>query len=401
MKKNLTIAIFIVSQIIAPGYLAAADNLKVDFSGYLKSLNIVTKSSGAAPETASNPLLRVEPNEYLFENIDRWRLESRLSTPKKNPVRWSAKLVYDLEGNFGSFVSRGDYRIAQQQVEGRQAVDLSGGLLEEKSAVVTNRIYRGSILLDTDQFSVETGRQQIPWGVCQFFTPTDVFNPYSATQIELDERDGVDAVNGVVKNVGGVKIQGVFTPRGRRLHPQRYLARFSREINSFDVGALGGLVGRDGVGGLDLAGNIKDSVLRSEILVRHTDFGRTFAKFTINADYNFPGNIYALAEYHFNGEGNSGADGYEYDRLIRGEIQQLARHYLALMIGKDINPLLRTEVRMIYNLNDSSFFFRPELRYEIKTDLLLTLASQHYLGGAGSEFGSPKDLYLGEIKYSY
>ncbi|GEM_PF-1114670 len=375
--------------------------LNTHVSGYIKTLNFFTKTTGLTPETPDNPFALGEKSEHLFSNLERFRLKVKSSLGINETSRVTVKVDYDHGVSFGSFVNSGDFRIARRQTEERQFLDLSQTLVEDEDGVYEHRLYRASVLYENEDVSAEVGRQQIPWGVGHFFTPTDLFNPFSPTQIELDERDGVDAVNLIAKDFGDMKWQFVYTPRGRSLHPERYLSRISKDLSGFEVGVLGGRVHRDHAAGFDLQGNIKDSAVRGEFLFREADEEKDFMRFTLNADYNFPHNVYGLLEYHFNGQGRRNEDDYQVDRLIEGDIQQMARNYLALLLGYNITPLLRFENRAILNMDDGSLFLRPELRYELRSNVLLTLAAQLYGGGPTDEYGMPENLYIGEMNYSF
>ena len=167
------------------------------------------------------------------------------------------------------------------------------------------------------------------------------------------------------------------------------------------MGLLGGMIQARHALGFDLAGNIRDAAVRGEFLYRGVNDDPDFIQFTLNADYNFPHNIYGLIEYHFNGRGRLDHDHYELARQIRGEITQLAKNYLACVIGYDVTKLIRLENRAIYNLNDISFFVRPEIQYEVCANLLITAAAQIYIGDNRDEFGRPKNLFLLEAKFSF
>ena len=372
-----------------------------DISGYVKSLNFFTSTSGFTPEFVDNPRALGKENIHVFNSTERVRVQTKVFLRLTDRERLTLKVDYDHQPSFGSFVSTGDFRIAQRQSEERQFLDLSQTLVEEDGAFYEHRLYRASLSYESDLFDLEIGRQQIPWGVGHFFTPTDLFNPFSPTQIELEERDGVDAANLIIKDIQGFKTQLVYTPPGKQLHPQRYLARISRDVKGYEIGVLGGRVKRDYTVGMDAQGNLKGAGIRGEFLYREARLEKDFFKFTVNADYNFPHNIYGLLEYYFNGQGRLDPDDYQLDRFIRGEIQQLGKNYLALLVGHDLTSLIRFENRFIYNMNDTSFFERPEIRYEVMTNLLFTLGAQLYLGASEDEYGRPKNLFLGEMKYSF
>ncbi len=372
-----------------------------DFSGYVKTLNFLTQTSGFTPELVDSPLAIRKEKVNVFNSLERFRLQLRTDVPLRENSRLLLKLDYDHQPDFGTFVSTGDFRIAKRQSEERQFLDLSQTLIEADHVFYEHRLYRASLAYESKGFDLEIGRQLIPWGVGYFFTPTDLCNPFSATQIELEERDGVDAVNLTLKNLSGLKTQLIYTPPGKQLHPQRFLARISRDVRGYEVGVLGGRVKRDHAIGFDLQGNLKGSAVRGELLFQEAELEKDFVKFTINADYNFPHNVYGLIEYHFNSQGRRDPDDYQLDRLIRGEIRDLGREYLAGMLGYDLTDLIRFEFRVISNLHDGSFYLRPELQYELTSNLLLTAGSQLFLGANNDEYGRPKNLFFAEAKYSY
>ncbi len=409
-KRPFSILDALVLIILFPAFLFADSSVPIkvgsktfntDFSGYVKTLNFLTQTSGLTPELVDSPFAIAKENSYVFNSLERFRLQIRTETAVHDNSRLLLKIDYDHQPDFGTFVSTGDFRIAKHQSEERQFLDLSQTLVEADNVFYEHRLYRASIAYESDDFDLEIGRQQIPWGVGHFFTPTDLFNPFNATQIELEERDGVDAVNLTFKNLKGFKTQLIYTPPGKQLHPQRYLARISRDVHGYEIGVLGGRTKRDHALGFDLQGNLRGSAVRGEFLYQEAELEKDFIKFTLNADYNFPHNIYGLIEYHFNSQGRRDKDDYQVDRFIRGDIRDLGREYVAAMLGYDLTDLIRLEYRVISNLHDGSFYMRPELQYEMSSNLLFTAGSQMFMGANDSEYGRPKNLYFGEVKYSY
>lgn len=403
-RPSSRLALLLAVTLLLPSLLFAqeAPLFTNHFSGYFKTIAFFTQTSGLIPESVHSPLALAEAKEDVFSLLGRLRLKLQSTLKVNDETRIKTRIDYDHQPRIGTFVDTGDYRIARDMVEGQQFLDLSQTLVEDNDGVYEHRLYRASVAYETDAFSVEVGRQQIPWGKGHFFTPTDLFNPFNPTQIELQERDGVDAVDFKTK-FRELQIEFVYTPRGRKveLHPQRFLGRIADDMGAYTFGLLGGRVQKDHVVGFDVEGNIGDSAVRGEFLFRENRDEKDFVKFTLNADYNFPHNIYALLEYHFNGQGRRDPDAYQLDRLLSGEIQQLGKNYLGLSLGHDLTPLLRFEHRMIMNLDDVSFFLRPEIQYEIRSDLMFTLAAQLFLGANVDEYGRPKNLFLGELNYSF
>ncbi|MBI3317469.1 MAG: hypothetical protein HYZ85_05665 [Candidatus Omnitrophica bacterium] len=389
-----------------PFFLHAEESsspVKTDISGYLKTLNFFTRTTSLSPELVNNPLAVEEIKEDLFQNLERVRLQMRAGVKLPLNQRLVAKVDYDHQAFFGSFVHSDNFRYRRWTVEERQFGDLSQTLVKKRNAFYEHRLYRAYLTYETEKASLTVGRQQIPWGLGHFFTPTDVFNPFNPTQIEWDERDGTDAVNLAVKLPYEAKTQWIYTPRGARsLHPQRFFNRTSRDVKGYEIGVINGLIHRDFASGFDLRGNVKDSAVRGEFLYRHKDNEeKDFMQFTVNADYNLPKNIYMLLEYHFNGLGRRSFRDYQRDLQTRGDFTQLARNYLGLLLGYDITALLRLEHRTLFNMDDVSFFIRPELQYEVTSNLLATLGAQLFLGANQDEYGAPANLYFGEMKYNF
>ncbi len=402
IRKIGILLLFLVttSALIIPHQLLA-EVFSTHMSGYLKSVNFFTKTSGFVPELVDSPFAEVEAKEKVFSALGRLRLKFLGSYQKDDGPRFVARIHSDHQSFFGTFTDSGDFRIMKKQSEQRQFLDLSQTYIEDDDVFFEHRFYRASLAIEWEGYDLEVGRQLIPWGVGHFFTPTDLFNPFNATQIELMERDGVDAVNFTAKNVKDLKMQFVYTPGGKQLHPQRYLTRFSRDVKGYELGLLGGRIRRDHAVGVDIQGNIKDVAVRGEMLYRESSLENDFVKFTINADYNFPHNVYGLLEYHHNGQGARSTKGYDRSRLIRGDIQQLAKNYLAASVGYDITPLLRIENRTIFNMDDQSVFDRPEIQYEMKENIMILAGAQLFMGDDDNEYGSPKNLFLMEAKYSF
>lgn len=401
-KTRFTLFFLVVLPVLALPAFAASDIVSTSFAAEAKTLNAFRQTTGANPEVLENPAAASEAKENLFSSMERVRFKPRVTVKLPMNHRLITALEYDHQATFGSFVSSGDFRLNKFLSERRQFIDLSQTLVEKENAFYEHRLYRASFNYSIPEYgSVEVGRQLIPWGVGRFFMPTDLFNPFDPLQLEPFERDGVDAVHFKSVRFHDWKGEFVFTPRGKSLHPNRYLGRVSHDIYGYEAGVLGGRVGKDHAVGLDLSGNLKDAAVRGEVLYREVDKEKDFLKFTLNADYNFPYNIYALLEYHFNGEGRHDTDDYQRTRFLRGEIQQLARNYLALNLGYDLTNLIRLESNLIFNLDDASLFIQPEIQYEIKRNWLLTAKAQLFAGGSQSEFGAPDHLYLGELKYSY
>jgi hypothetical protein len=379
----------------------ASGRFSTKFSGYVKSLNFITETTGFAPELADFPISDSPRGETAFDSMERLRIRNKSTYDISDTSSVQSIIEYDHEVHFGDFVKTGDFRLARKQSEDRQFLDLSQSLVEKEHVYYSHKLYRAYLSYQREEFGLEIGRQQIPWGIAYFFTPTDVFNAFRPTQIELDERDGTDALLLTSERFDPYRFEFIYTPRGRKLHPQRFMGRVLTDVKGYEVGVLGGRVHRDHVLGFQFQGNMGDAALRGESLLTEADKEKDYLQFTVNMDYNFPQHVLALLEYHFNSRGRRDPKDYQHDLFIRGDIRELARNYIALLLSHDLTPLLTLSNRLIMNADDQSFFIRPEVEYEIAGNLFATAAAQIFAGGSADEYGRAQNLYLAEIKYTF
>ncbi len=378
----------------------------ITISGHAQNLNILTKSTGLKPETADNPLNLDKKDANLFVSSNRVRIKIELELDQIEKIldareaQISAIIEYDHKVDTGSFSGRGDSRIAKQNHHLAQAVDLSNSIVDENGVLYEHALYRAYVSLRSDAIDIDMGRQQIPWGVGRFKTPTDVFNSFDFSQLEWDERNGVDAVNAKM-DIAGTRVNYVFTPRGEKLHPARHMARITRDIAGYETSIITGRNNHNNTIGYDLQGNIGDAAVRSELLYENARDENDFLRMTFNLDYSFPNGLYALAEYHYNGQGERSSDQYNISRLIKGEIQDLGRNYLGMQFGYDFTPLLRIENSTLINMDDESSATRVELQNSLNDNLMLTLAAIFAIGNEGDEFGDKQNLYLAEMEYAF
>lgn len=404
--KTLAPGAAVLAALLCAASHAFAEERPLKITGDVKTLNFFTRSSGLRPEMIENPLALGERGENLFASDNRVRVKLRWqSQPGRGFVGdaerfLSANVEYDHRLRAGSYVGEGDDRVSQSIAEARQAINLRHFFIDKDGFDYGHSFYRAYLSYRSERFDADLGRQQIPWGVGRFQNPTDVFNPFIFSQLDVDERDGVDALN-VKTSIGDTRLNYVFTPRGRRLHPSRHMVRASRDIAGYEVGALGGTIAHDEAIGYDFAGNIRQAAFRGEFLYRMAEREKNSVNAVFNLDYNFANGVYALIEYYFNGRGKPRASGYELIRFIQGEIQSLGRHYLGLQLGYDFTPLLRGESNTFANLSDGSLFNRLELKYSIRDDLVFTLAGILLLGERNDEFNSNGNLYYGELQYYF
>ena len=107
----------------------------------------------------------------------------------------------------------------------------------------------------------------------------------------------------------------------------------------------------------------------------------------------FGKNFYGLIEYYFNESGFT--DNYEEaltdpvlsERLERGELFTLGKHYLAGQLQIELHPLLQSHWVTIVNLSDTSLIFQPQFTWDVALNWQLIAGASIYAGDDETEFG--------------
>ena len=112
-------------------------------------------------------------------------------------------------------------------------------------------------------------------------------------------------------------------------------------------------------------------------------------------------NVSGVIEYFYNGFGQSNGD-YSpralaknpdlVERVARGELFTLARHYVAASATVEVTPLLLVTPNLFFNLSDGSAMFQAVLQRDLRQDLILLGSLNIPIGPDGTEFGGiPSD----------
>lgn len=372
--------------------------IKWKITGYDKTMFLVTKTSGWSPDSVWGRSPKGEGNKVTELFTQRFRLNLKVDCTEY----FSGYISYDNQFRAGDFLDTGDFKIANRDERNHQAVNTSWLLARGGHVRYEQSLYRAYVdIKKSDLFKARVGRQQIPWGVAHFFTPTDIFNPYRPTQIETEERLGVDGVfveTNVFRELA--KLEFVFTP-GHRDHPNRLAFKLKRNIMGYDSSILGGKRRRDEFIGFDFSGNLINAAVRGEGMLVNAEEGGNYAQVTLNADYNFPNNIYGLLEYYFNGQGYTHRARYDIRSYLADNITAMSRNYLGATLAKDITPLWRIETPAILNMNDASVVLMPQIKYLISDNWNWTGKVFIFGGGKADEYGAPKNRYYTELQYFF
>lgn len=314
-------------------------------------------------------------------DLQRFRLELRPQYGED----LSGFLAYDHRILINSAIKTSDFLVAQNR-QRHQFLDLDHEVAKDGNTRWEHLIYRGYLDYRNELLELRVGRQQIPWGLGYFWTPTDPFNPFDPLAIEKEERVGTDAID--LKTYLGFRqyVEFVYAPQRKRRQDtaalKLHLVEKGREFSFLVAEAK-----ENEVYGADYLQNIGKAAFRMELTRTDAHNVPDFWKAVLNLDYTFPSSLYVLGEYHFNGQGRRDKNTYQRTRRNLGEIDFLGQDFLGLKLGYDVTPLLRIENNLILVLNDQSAYLNPEIRWDVIKNSELLIGAQSFIGRQDSEYG--------------
>jgi hypothetical protein len=122
---------------------------------------------------------------------------------------------------------------------------------------------------------------------------------------------------------------------------------------------------------------------------------------SIAGDYTFPSSLYLYIEGLFNQIGitKQGEGAF----IIFPDAYNLAagRYTLFFNIARDLSPLVRGDLALIYNFADNSFFLSPTIDWSLSDNLELLFTTQLFFGTEQTEFGDVRNILAARLKWSF
>lgn len=261
---------------------------------------------------------------------------------------------------------------------------------------------------------VTVGRQAIGWGVGLLWDPLDLLTGFSPVQIDREYRLGIDAARLLVPIGAFTEVDLVYAAYGTPFDEQVAAGRWNTTFaeQQLDIGVVVGKYFEDVVIGALAVGEIAGFGVHSSLNLTHhygDDVGpEDFARLVVGADRRFPHDVIAVVEYYFNGWGASSPSGYlsrlTSERLQRGELYNVGRHYLGFALDWEAHPLVHLLGRGQCNLTDPSAQVGPALTVSLSDEAQLEAGVYFSLGSTldgfalESEFGPQPDLFYTAAK---
>ncbi|MCW8924991.1 MAG: hypothetical protein OQJ84_01945 [Xanthomonadales bacterium] len=266
------------------------------------------------------------------------------------------------------------------------------------------RLDRASLAYTGNKTVLRFGRQAVSWGNGLLFTPMDIFNPFDPTAVDKEYKSGDDMLYGQYLQDNGNDLQAVVVVR--RDLTSGDLERDASSIAVKYHGFRGGLEYdlllsehySERVLGLGLSTDLAGAVWRGDLVWNDAQKG---SEFSVVAGASYSGvlaghNWSGFLEYFYNGFGQADgayspaelADNPDLlNRVARGELYNLGRHYLGASVTLELTPLLTLTPNVFANLEDPSALIQVVLSWDVRENFLLTGALNVPLGPNGSEYG--------------
>ncbi|MBD3168306.1 MAG: hypothetical protein GF307_02405 [candidate division Zixibacteria bacterium] len=288
---------------------------------------------------------------------------------------------------------------------GASYFDWDKNWLEEDEVLINSTIDRAWLKVYFGDLQIDLGRQRIAWGTNLVWNPVDLFNPSNPMDFTNDEMPGTDAVRAQYYLGPNSKIETAVAPQKEE---DETIAAGLLQINLWDYDwiFLGGRRYQETVFGFAWAGSILDGGFRGEFLYskprRYLNDSGGYLVASVSGDYTMKNSQYFHGALLYNERGTTDDAGGFRQLLayMRGELTP-ARISLWGEIARDLTPLLRGDIAMIFNPYDNSWYLSPNFTYSLITDLDVTAMALIFGGDDGTEFGDTGNIYMMRFKYSF
>ncbi len=277
------------------------------------------------------------------------------------------------------------------------------------------RLDRASIAYAGEKTVARFGRQAISWGNGLLFTPMDIFNPFDPAAVDKEYKSGDDMLYGQYLQDNGNDLQAVAVVRRDPVsgdveaRQSSFALKYHGFLGRHEYDLLASEHYGELVLGLGASTDLGGAVWRADLVWSDVQRGSVLSAVAgisysgVAGGHNWTG----FVEYFYNGFGQ--ADGNYLpaalatnpellQRLARGELFNLGRHYLGTSVSFEMTPLLLLTPNLFVNLHDPSALAQLVLSYDWKQDIQVLAALGIPIGPDGSEYGgietSQAGLYL-------
>lgn len=356
------------------------------------------------------------PDNSLFKDLAGSYAQDLVAIPRLkfgyDTARWDLRADYQLIAWYGDTIEYtrllppGVQALSGRLPDDRTRLfDLTDVIRDQDKTALVQRIDRLSAGYTTDKAVLRVGRQAVTWGNGMIYTPMDIFNPFDPAAVDTEYKTGDDMVYGQYLRSNGDDLQTVAVIRRNFISGDVEASDSSLALKYHGVGAdfeydalaaahydepLVAFGGNRSLGG---------AIWRGDVTVSFTKDDDAVASLVTSGSYSWTWggkNVSGVIEYFFNGFGqrdgryNSqelAANPELLERLVRGELFTLGRHYFAASALIEVTPLFLMTPNAFINLSDGSALLQLVTQNDIAENVVLLGAINLPVGPDGTEFG--------------
>ncbi len=285
----------------------------------------------------------------------------------------------------------------------RRLMRLTDVVSESGDAVVLHRLDRFALSWTGEKAVIRFGRQALTWGNGLFYAPMDLVNPFDPATIDTEYKIGDDMLYGQYLRENGDDIEAAIVFRRDaagdvEADESTAAVKYHGFAGELEYDLLVADSYGDPVVGFGLRRGVGGAVLSGDFVVTDTD-DDTVVQVAANVSYSwvaFGRNMSGAFEYHYNGFGQSNgrygpaelaANPELFNRLARGQIFTLGRHYAAGSVLIEMTPLWTVTPILLANVEDPSALLQLSSTYSLSDNMTLLGSINVPVGPGGSEFG--------------
>jgi hypothetical protein len=366
-----------------------------ELDGYVKNLQTLLFFNDAYPDLQSFKLV----DTFLQDNL----IHNRLN------FKWYPNDHFTFYAEARNRIFYGDLVKASpdygQQIDdvNNDYFDLSAVLLDQNGWVVHTMLDRLYLEYMAGNWEVRLGRQRVNWGISTVWNPNDIFNAFSFTDFDYEERPGSDALR-VRYYTGFASSLEIVATAFDHWNEAKIAGLWRFNKWQYDFQLLGGYTeGYLTLGG-GWAGNLKNAGFKGEFNYfkgLQDGRGNAFAA-TLGFDYSFSNSIYLNLGVLYNDQGSKDAPiGGLFSFELSARNLYPYRWAIFTQLSKPITPLLNAGVAIIYSpVPVHPLFLNPSLTYSIKENWDLDLVGQ-LVFNQDEKYTSPIQAAFLRMKFSF
>lgn len=343
---------------------------------------------------------------YANDLFQKGHLKYQSLATDNQPPEHNVDARFNFSYRHANWALQADYQLLRAGTvinDKNRLFELTDKLHEGNEEAIVQRLDRLHLTHTSEQTVLRVGRQAISWGNGLVYNPMDFLNPFDPTAIDREYKTGDDMLYAQYLLDNGDDLQAVRVERRDEENKNTgevssSAAKYHIFLNDYEIDFLLGRHFDHRVTGVGGVANIGGSVWRSDIVSTEINGDRHISA-VLNASYSwiaFGKNMSGNIEIFRNGFGIDNGD-YSINSLLqnpqlinrinRGELFTLGRHYLAGSATVELTPLWLFTTSLFANLDDNSNLLQAVSQHDLKQNLQLLIAANIPVGDEGTEFG--------------